>query len=318
MADAQSGISLVEVAVGSQPLAQQVLQYTALADASDTSAALTGLELEHQGEYWVSVRATNGAGIATTHTSLPVLVDASAPWPQGSIRHAGTGMQKDTMLLPCNYSMFSFVEQESWISTIAVGVGSSAGADDVRSFQDVAGPLPSEVIFMFLSLSDGDVFCVAKATNAAGLTTVASSPPIVVDTSPPLAGLVVDVVVDSLAADDAVTSALDTEFQAFVHQLGAAWAEQTDAHSGVVEVVAAVGTGTAPDARESVLSFASSADLTHANRVILDAGVLNGALEDGSTYYVTLRVTNGAGMQTYVVAYHQRRGVRFSRGNVML
>ena len=299
VSDDSSGIVKVEVAVGSQPYAQQMRAFIALPDPTATAAAVTG-QLEHQGTYWVSVRATNGAGLSTTHTSMPVLVDTTPPWPQGIITHAGSGMQRATTSLPCNFSMFMFREQESWLETVEVGLGSSHDAANVRAFQPVSG-LPSELTFTGLQLADGLYYCVARATNIAGLVSVASSDAVTVDTSAPTPGAVFDAVVTSLTASDTITAALDQEYQAFKDHLGAVWTGQSDAHSGIVQIAVAVGTGTTAGTRESVLSFDSSPDLTHTNHVEFDTAAMGWDLTEGTRYHVTLRVTNGAGMHAYVL-----------------
>jgi hypothetical protein len=69
--DAESGISSVEYAIGTVPGAEDVRPYTACPDPTTVSAY--GLNLLSGATYYVTVKATNGAGLATTVASNPVL-----------------------------------------------------------------------------------------------------------------------------------------------------------------------------------------------------------------------------------------------------
>src|SRR5205814_1678938 len=78
-ADAESGISGYEWAVGSSPGGYDLLDFTTNG-ISGTTATATGLNLALGGKYFVTVRATNGAGVQSTATSDGVTVDNTAPY----------------------------------------------------------------------------------------------------------------------------------------------------------------------------------------------------------------------------------------------
>jgi hypothetical protein len=71
-ADPQSGIARYDWAIGTSPGGQQVLPFTSVRTA--TRATKTSLRLTRGTTYYVSVRATNGAGSSTVATSDGVLI----------------------------------------------------------------------------------------------------------------------------------------------------------------------------------------------------------------------------------------------------
>jgi spore germination protein YaaH/PKD repeat protein len=65
--DTHSGVVLYEYAIGTTPLATNTLNWTA--NGTNTSFTATGLTLTYNTTYYVSVRATNGAGLVSTAVS---------------------------------------------------------------------------------------------------------------------------------------------------------------------------------------------------------------------------------------------------------
>src|SRR5262249_9682223 len=111
-------------------------------------------------------------------------------------------------------------------------------------------------------------------TNGSGLTVTASSDGVTVDGTGPVAGTVNDGLVTDLA------------FQASASSVSANWSGFTDAETGVAGDEWAIGTTAGAT---DVQAFTAVGASTSATATGL-------SLVSGSTYYVTVRATNGVGL----------------------
>jgi len=269
-ADAESGIVLYEWAIGTAAGGTEVQPFTGVDTA--TSATSTGLSLATGTLYYVTVRATNGAGLRTAAASDGVLVDGTPPV-AGTVRDgAGADLtyQASTTTLSASWSGFSDAEtgvMYDW------AIGTSPGATDVQAFVPVG--TASNASNGALALADGTTYFVTiRATNAAGLTVSAGSDGVTVDATPPSPGSVSD------------GASSDIDFQTSLTSIDASWTGFADAQSGVVRYEWAIGT---TSGGTDVQAFTSAGTSTSATSSSL-------ALSTGATYYVTVRAFSGAGL----------------------
>lgn len=180
----------------------------------DTTATATGLNLQHNITYYVTVRAIDQAKkCKAVLSSNGLTIDSTEPIPDNSPRSIilGPSESRDTVpeddpyviyVLPeqqMGVSWNEFQDAESKIASYEVGIfeqlGGCGNNSDllipIRDFVDAGEE--REVSFGILNLREGVSYvAVVRATNGAGLTRNEYSQPIVVDAISPLEGTVKD------------------------------------------------------------------------------------------------------------------------------
>jgi hypothetical protein len=271
--DPQSGITNLEWAIGTTSGGSQVQNFTT-AGITGNSATRGGLSLASGQSYFVTVRATSGAGVTIEASSDGVTVDTSAPT-AGTVADGGGGdidWQSSTTTIQANWS--GFVDPDSGITGYQWAIGTTSGGADVQGFTSVG--LATSASNGSLTLADGQIYFVTvRAINATGFTVDASSDGVTVDTSPPNPGTVAD------------GAGIDIDFQGSTTTIAANWSGFIDAQSGITGYEWAIGTtfgGT------EVQGFVAVGLTTSASNGAL-------ALADLATYYVTVRATSATGAQ---------------------
>ena len=273
--DAESGLVRYEWAIGTSAGGTNVQVFTDVGTA--TTASNTSLPLASGGIYYVTVRATNGAGLTTVVSSDGVKVDATPP-SVGTVND-GAGPDIDTQLsttaLSANWS--GFFDADSGVSGYEWAIGTVAGGTDVLPFTSVG--TATSATRTGLSLLLGPTYYVTvRATNGAGLAGSATSdgvglevPP---DATPPLAGIVND------------GTGTDADAQQSTSSLSANWSGFGDPESGSRATSGRSGRRpAAPTCRASRWVGLST------------SATANGlSLAYGTTCYVTVRATNGRGL----------------------
>ena len=156
--------------------------------------------------------------------------------------------------------------------------GSGSGSAEIATGLD-----PSQTNFVNLtlgtSLSPGTYFITVEAVSASGQHVTSSSNGVLIDTSPPQLALPID------QFDVQFSTTQDTRYQGNNNTISARWLF-IDEESGIVEYEWSIGTSPYGD---DVQPFISIAMATQA---------INNTLEliDNTTYYVTIRAHNGAGL----------------------
>ena len=261
--DAQSGIAKYEYAVGTQPGSTDVLGWTDAGAATEKTVA--GLSLVSGTRYYISVRATNGAGlVGAVGTSDGILVDATPPTTP-VVTDDGSFTSSTTTL----HATWTAADPETGVALYEYSIGTSAGSAEVVGW--VAVGTATSVSRSDLALVNGATYFInVRATNGVGLVSaVGSSDGITVDTTPPAAPTITD----------------DGAFTANASQLHVTLACE-DPQSGVAYYECAVGTtpfGT------DVAGWSDAGAGPH----VTIAGL---SLFAGTTYYVSARATNNAGL----------------------
>jgi hypothetical protein len=271
--DGQSGITGYEWAIGTTSGGTQIQGFTSV--GLGTSATNSSLALSNASTYFVTIRATSGTGVQVTASSDGVTVDTTGPV-AGTVSD-GTGADVDwqasTTTIQANWT--AFTDPQSGIATLEWAIGTSSGGQEIQPFT-TAGISGSTASNNALALSHlGTYYVTVRATSGTGAQITATSDGVTVDTSAPVAGTVAD------------GSGADIDFQTSTATIQANWSGFADAQSGIIGYEWAIGTSSGG---QQVQAFTSVGLTTGASNSSL-------SLSAGSTYFVTVRATNGTGAQ---------------------
>jgi subtilisin-like proprotein convertase family protein len=279
-ADLDGVITGYEWAIGSTPGGINIMSFTSVGVA--TSQTKTGLSLVVGSTYYVTVRATNGSGLQATATSDGVYIraiDTTGPTITG-LPNDGVGTDVDYQSATNSFSANwagVFADPESGISTYYWAIGSTPGGYNIQGYTSVG--TATSATKTGLSLVSGRTYYVSiRALNGVGLNATAISDGITVDTSAPT---ITGLPGDGLAGDLDVQTSLTA--------LSANWASLfADPQSGIVRYEWAIGTTVGG---ANVQAYTDVGVATSASNSSL-------SLTPGTTYYISVRATNGAGAQS--------------------
>ncbi|XP_078682420.1 uncharacterized protein LOC144916894 [Branchiostoma floridae x Branchiostoma belcheri] len=278
--DIESGMSYYEWCVGSQPGHCDVMALTRTESEEAVSDSALDLRLQEGHAYYISVMGYNGAGLSSVAFSWAAVVETSPPV-QGFVYDGVSGgdrhdvdFQTDSGTLHTWWE--GFHDPHTALLGYSWSVGTCPGCDDVMEAEDVG--LLQETSAGYLRLVSGKRYYVTvTACNVADLCTSVSSDGVVIDNSPPVAGIVYD------GVDD-----MDLSFQASRTFLGAHWFGFHDPHSGLSHYEWRAGTTPGGDD----VHFTSRLHLTEMAYV----SRVDPPLPIGQAVYVTIRAYNKAGL----------------------
>ncbi len=272
--DPDSVVVSYDWGIGTTPGATDVRAFTPMGLA--TSGGVSSLSLSGGTLYYSTVRAWNPSGLSTTSTSDGVMVDTTPPVAGYVNDGTGTdlGYQASTTSLSANWD--SFVDPESGIVDYEWAIGTTPGAQDVQAFLSMG--IVTTGTNGSLTLTPGATYySTIRATNGVGQTAIATSDGVGIDTTPPTA--------DSGFVNDG--DAADLDLQISPTSLSANWGGFEDPESAIGGYSWAVGT--TPGGTD-VRGFVDVGGATTATDPAL-------VLSFGTTYYVTVRGANRAGLE---------------------
>ncbi|XP_077997650.1 uncharacterized protein LOC144450798 isoform X2 [Glandiceps talaboti] len=278
--DLESGISHYEWAVGSKPGFADVMSFTATNSEEAVSDPSTDLGLIEGHFYFVTVKAYNGAGLSTLASSWATIVDSSPPIPgyvydgKPSNDYVDLDYQSDASSLSARWE--GFHDPHTDIISYTYSIGTCSGCDDTMETLNVG--LHTEITRSDIKLQPGVVYYwTVTCCNAADLCTTVTSDGIMVDNSPPVAGLVYDGVGD-----------VDIQYQSSRTIIGAHWYDFHDPHSSLSYYEWRAGTTSGGD------------DIVQSTKVHLTQKVfisqLSQPLALDTPVYITVRAYNKAGL----------------------
>ncbi|PFX19966.1 Versican core protein [Stylophora pistillata] len=273
--DMESGVKSCNISV--RDTAVQLL-FLEKSNASSSNVSLISSVLLHGESYNVSVVCINNAGLVAFST-VEFAVDNTPPIQTGPIkagvsRNQSFQYQSDTESIVATWSPFA--EYESAVLNYRFAIGTQPFQDDIVSFENVQ--LATQVTKNDLSLSHANVYYVTViATNLAGLSKNVSSLGLIIDTTPPLA--VDSDIHDGVGGDDIEYISPNMAIQAY-------WEDVRDPESGIMESKYCLGTKPRGCQIKAMASVGANLSFTcptcHAYA--------------GERVYVTVHVTNGAGI----------------------
>eukprot|EP00058_Branchiostoma_floridae_P007081 XP_002592569.1 hypothetical protein BRAFLDRAFT_118907 [Branchiostoma floridae] len=276
--DTESGVSFFEWAVGSRAGHADIYPFTRVEETEAETDENSPLQLHEGHEYYVSIKAYNGAGMMTMATSWAVVVETSPP-EAGNVYDGPTSgtvndidYQDDVTTIHAHWD--GFYDPHSAIVSYTWSVGVCAGCSDILAPQNVG--LLQAVSVDALQLTPGETYYVTvTACNAADLCTTVSSDGVIPDDSPPVAGRVLD-----------GAQGEEASYQASTSSLAAHWYGFNDPHSGLSHYEWRAGT--TPGGSDIV-----GVTQLHLTNVAVKTGL---SLPVNTMIYITVKAYNRVGM----------------------
>ncbi|XP_035676037.1 uncharacterized protein LOC118415485 [Branchiostoma floridae] len=276
--DTESGVSFFEWAVGSRAGHADIYPFTRVEETEAETDENSPLQLHEGHEYYVSIKAYNGAGLMTMATSWAVVVETSPP-EAGNVYDGPTfgtvndiDFQDDVTTIHAHWD--GFYDPHSAIVSYTWSVGGCAGCSDILAPQNVG--LLQAVSVDALQLTPGETYYVTvTACNAADLCTTVSSDGVIPDDSPPVAGRVLD-----------GAQGEEASYQASTSSLAAHWYGFNDPHSGLSHYEWRAGTTPGGSNIVGVTQL-------HLTNVAVKTGL---SLPVNTMIYVTVKAYNRVGM----------------------
>ncbi|XP_046557202.1 uncharacterized protein LOC124266452 [Haliotis rubra] len=270
-----SGISHYEVALGSVSGGQDVVKFTNVGSVDHYT--LHSLHLHTGNTYYASVKATDFVNMTTVAVSEGFLVDSTAPVLTGQLLQLEGRYITSRVLHVCWTNVF--LDEESGIREYMVSMGTRP------AYADVSENVITDHDCLEVDTSnveDGHSYYISvKAVNGAGLYTLSSSRPLVVDTTPPSTGHVYDGVQSAASHDDK-----DKDYITSASEMGAYWEAFDEPHSSVAMYKVKVGTCKGCDDKLEEIEFGNSKNIS-LQHILLSPGV---------KYFTTVTACNTAGL----------------------
>lgn len=186
--DSGSGVDTEEFTLASIPDA------AAITDWYPDINQLSELPLEDGQEYYLLVKAVDKLGLETVKASVPIYIDSTAPVFTslvGGNPIPGTDQYQDQWD-PTYLKMYWQIADESNLASLRYAIGTTAGSKNVSSqiegnengwINVVDWAKEKDFVIENLNLTSGDYYITLEATNEIGLTQLATTNPIIIDTS---------------------------------------------------------------------------------------------------------------------------------------
>ncbi|XP_064646780.1 uncharacterized protein LOC135499763 [Lineus longissimus] len=284
--DSESGISHYEWAVGSQPGYADIMPNTVTAQTYATSTS--SLDMQEGYVYYVSVKAFNKAGLSSLATDWPLLFDPSPPvlgYVFDGSRDQATAGRKDQNFQRDDdhiWAYWDFSDPHSGVVSYSWSVGTCVGCGDILKDHPVGANTDAVATNLEVTLCQGKTYyATVTACNGVGLCSTASSDGVLIDSTPPIKGLVQDGV-----------GLQDIDYQNHRKYVGAKWWGFLDAQSGISYYSWWIGTtlGGNELMKEERLHHSEMA-----YRLELPGGI---QLPVDIPIYITVKATNHVGLST--------------------
>ncbi|KAL3873929.1 hypothetical protein ACJMK2_037006, partial [Sinanodonta woodiana] len=279
--DRESGISKYEWSIGSRPGYDNIMQPTTVYTECGIMSENSNVTMKEGNAYYVSVKAHNGIGLRTVVSSWAFIVDASPPV-AGYIEDGSTSAEGD-IDFQTNYTQLSakwrgFLDPHTAIKEYYISFGTCPMCDDVLQRQSVG--IRFDISVPNLRLSQGQMYyCSVTACNTADLCTTVASDGIIIDSTPPVRGRVLDGM-----------EGHDIAYQSSRRFLAATWFGFWDSQSGLSHYVWRAGTTKGADdiLQPTNLHLSDMASIPSLSDTSL--------LPVGMKIYITIRAYNKAGL----------------------
>ena len=282
--DPESSIHHYELAFGTQPRTSDIQAFTNVGLATSAASSNLGVtELKNGVIYFASVIAYNNVGIVSDiASSNGIFIDSEPPvFTQtpydGTISGVDNDYSRDSTTLSVNWKC---VDEGSGLNQVLIGFGTQPGLQDVAQLNAV---LPIQTFYKIsnFKLDPGHrYFSIVKCINNIGLQTSALSDGIVFDSTPPIIAFL----------SNGRTAYRHVHYVDGVSPIFANW-RTFDAESHVALISVEI---------KHRKSGKLAADPMYVD--ITDTSLdipIQGELKQGEEYFVTLIVTNGAGLSAH-------------------
>jgi len=283
--DPESGFNRYTYSIGTSPGSANIVPWVSIGTATSVTRYSLPLIISHT--YYFCARAVNNAGLASAMTcsnGQTLYTEDLTPPSAVPFVYDGGGSDMDwsqsLSALSANWGESS--DPESGIASYKFALGTSAGAANIVGWTN--NGLDNSVSLNSLSLTDGAVYYFSvKAVNGWGLESSATvSDGIRIDATPPSAPATVT---DGASGDDIDWTSVSTS-------LSARWSASSDPQSGVVRYWRAVGSSPG----------ASGVSAWTSNSLTLSATLTGLSLQEGQTYYFSVKAENNSGLMSTVAS----------------
>ena len=285
--DDESGILTFEFAIKDINTSEYVLPFYSLKATSDFSSlnVVDGfgteiVKLQSGGYYQVGLRVTNNVNLTSVYWTLGVTTDTSGPIFRGVI--SSYNVHKDAIEV-----VWDLFDRESGIKFNYWSLGVSPNVESAENFTLISHNV-TRLLINEISLKLGRSYYVyLNAINNAGLSTLYVSNGVVIDRTPPSVGRVST---DFALPDDYDGNPNTTDGASFP----VTWSGFKDEESGIRKYSWAIGHTREETAALGDDSFTNIKFTGSTNGYIITDQIIY----TDTTYYVCIRVTNGAGLST--------------------
>jgi len=228
--------------------------------------------------YQSGVEITNAVGLKTTKWTDGVTIDNTPP--QATNLKLAFDPEKDSLKME-----WSVNDRESGLKSVYWGLGTSPGTNDIRNFSDVS-PSVTNISISSVSFQQGSTcFLNIFAVNKGGLSSKSTSNAIIIDRSTPNPGIVAAYHVFPRSYDQSSNKVSNSSFVV-------TWTGFTDPESGIKKTSWAIGTDCQKLKQDDDDLYTEVVADDSVGGVIIE----NQTVMGNDTYFVSVRVTNGAGL----------------------
>ncbi|XP_076106390.1 uncharacterized protein LOC143075038 [Mytilus galloprovincialis] len=233
--DRESGIEQFEIGIGSTNHSADIVPF----QNTDMFAEINGDSRLVDGyQYYAIIKATNGAGLSSFSVSTPFIADSTAPVIGHVMDISHSNMQVETDITDIDYQRNTtsisckwrgFHDPHSQIESYYVGLGLTAGNDDIESLTSVG--LKNVKTWSSKFVQGVRHYCILKACNGVGICSHGSSNGVLIDNSAPIPGSVV-----------VGAAGIHARYQSDNSSLHATWIGFEDPQSGIDHFTVCIGT----------------------------------------------------------------------------
>ncbi|XP_053381645.1 uncharacterized protein LOC123528459 [Mercenaria mercenaria] len=269
----RDGIKYYSYAIGNRPGGSEVRNYTIVGNIQ--KIVERNIDVVDGTDIYVTVKATDQAGLSTTVTSSQLIVDTSPPVSGTVILNDARGHVPYISSTFCTVTLNGFMDHHSGIYHFEVGIGSDEFLENVAT--GLVYKTDRFEINMQDHIHDGHKYYVSvKAVNRAGISSAKVSVPFILDLSPPTGGHVVD-------GNWKIKNDLD--YQMTLGYIQGHWYGFVDQQSGIKYYRTCLGTKPYMDNIEKMVNVGLRTDI-----------LWNGTYHSGTRYYITVEACNTAGL----------------------
>ena len=228
--------------------------------------------------YQSGVEVANAVGLKTIKWTDGVTIDNTPP----EVSNLKLAFDPEWDFLKVEWSVS---DRESGLKSVSWGLGTTPGANDIKNFSDVS-PSVTNASISSVSFQQGST-CILNifVVNKGGLSSKSSSNAIIIDRSTPSPGIVAAHHVFPRSFDQSSNKLFNSSFVV-------TWTGFTDPESGIKKTSWAIGTDCQKLKQDGDDLYTEVVADESVGGVIIE----NQTLMENETYFVSVRVTNGAGL----------------------
>ena len=283
--DSQSPIVQLRIAIKDLQTDEYAIPfYTSKAPFNSSgSVVVTGdgripLKFEEGHHYASGIEVVNAVGLNAIYWTNGVIIDSTPPF----VTHLKLQFYPETDVLTAEWFVS---DKESGLKSVFWGLGTVPEKNDIKNFTEVAPSITNVSVSSFSFRHGITCFLNIFVVNKAGLSSKSSSNAIIIDRSPPNSGIVAAYYAFPRNYNQSWNEVPNSFFTV-------TWTGFADPESGIEKTRWAVGTNCQKLKQDGVDMYTEVVADDSVGGTIIG----NQTLVGNKTYFVSVRVTNGAGL----------------------